>query len=82
MLQRTERFQNDVSRYRESIEKIANETVKNNAQKLLNNLIAEVSHLDISLTDMVYKKQIGSKGQEIREKIAGLRKELDKICGS
>jgi hypothetical protein len=79
MLQQTERFQNDMKRYRDAIEKIPNEESKNEAKKLLNNLIIEVKSLDNAFVDMVYKKQLPSSGGEVRDRIMGLRKKLDKI---
>jgi hypothetical protein len=77
MLQQTERFQNDVKRYRDAIEKLPNEESKTEAKKLLNNLIIEVKSLDNAFADMVYKKQIPAAGGEVRDRIMVLRKKLD-----
>jgi hypothetical protein len=77
MLQRTERFQNDVSRYRQVIENITDEHAKIEATKLLNDLIYEVKNMDNMYLDMVYAKQLPTMGNEIREKIVSLRKQLD-----
>ena len=44
MLQQTERFQNDVKKYNESISKILNEKEKLEATRLLNDLIYEVKN--------------------------------------
>jgi hypothetical protein len=77
MLQRAERFQTDIKHYREAIDKITNPGAKLEAEKLLNNLIFEVKGLDITFTDMVYQKQLPSQGNEMRERIAEIRKKLD-----
>ena len=77
MLQRTERFQNDVSRYRQAIENITNEHDKMEATKLLNDLIYEVKNMDSMYVDMVYGKTLPSLGGEMKEKILNLRKKLD-----
>lgn len=79
MLQQTERFQNDVRRYKEAIEKITDESTKSESQKLLNNLILEVKSLDNSFADMIYKKQLNSSNSETRERLASVRKKLDSI---
>ena len=77
MLQRTERFQNDVSRYRQAIENITNEHDKMEATKLLNDLIYEVKNMDSMYVDMVYGKTLPCLGGEMKEKILSLRKKLD-----
>lgn len=77
MLQRTERFQKDVTRYRQSIDAMSNETDKNEATKLLNDLIYEVKNMDNMYVDMVYGKQLPTLGSEMREKITNIRKKLD-----
>lgn len=77
MLQQTERFQSEVQTYRQAIEKIENPISKQQAEKLLNNLIFEVKNLDTRFTEMIYQKQLTSQGSEIRERIAEIRKNLD-----
>ena len=77
MLQTTSRFQNDVARYREIIEKINDEQEKLVATKLLNDLVYEVKNMDNMYIDMVYAKQLPTMGGEIRDKIISLRKQLD-----
>ena len=54
-----------------------NEQGKEEANKLLNNLIYEVKNMDSTYIDMVYSKQLPTQGNEIREKIFTLRKKLD-----
>jgi molecular chaperone GrpE (heat shock protein) len=77
MLQNTSRFQNDIARYRESIDKIIDEQEKLVANKLLNDLIYEVKNMDNMYVDMVYAKQLPTMGNEMRDKIGSIRKQLD-----
>ena len=77
MLQNTERFKNDIARYRESIDKISNEQEKLAATRLLNDLIYEVKNMDNMYVDMVYAKQLPTMGNEMRDKIGSIRKQLD-----
>jgi len=77
MLQTTNRFQNDIARYRESIDKIINEQEKLAATRLLNDLIYEVKNMDNMYVDMVYAKQLPTMGNEMRDKIKSIRKQLE-----
>lgn len=77
MLQQTERFQNDVARYRKEIENLSNEQDKIEANKLLNELIYEVKNMDNMYVDMVYGKQLPTLGNEMRDKITNSRKKLE-----
>lgn len=82
MLQQTERFQADVTRYREHIDKMVNEQDKLDATRLLNDLIFEVKHMDNMYVEMVYSKQLPTQGHEIRDKIVSIRKKLDNKINS
>lgn len=73
----SERFQNDLTKYKSSIEKIVNEDEKKEAQKLLNDLILNVKRMDNMYLDMVYSGQLTSVGGEMREKIIDIRKKLE-----
>jgi hypothetical protein len=77
MLQSTERFKNDLARYSDAIDKITNEQEKLAAKKLLNDLIYEVKNMDNMYVDMVYAKQLPTMGNEMRDKIGSIRKQLD-----
>lgn len=77
MLQNTERFKNDLARYRESIDKISNEQEKLAATRLLNDLIHEVKNMDNMYVDMIYAKQLPTMGNELRGNIGSIRKKLD-----
>ena len=82
MLQSTERFKNDIARYRDDIDKISNEQEKLAATRLLNDLIYEVKNMDNMYIDMVYAKQLPTMGNEMREKIGSIRKKLDQKLNS
>ena len=77
MLQNTERFKNDLARYNDAIDKIVNEQEKLEAKKLLNDLIYEVKNMDNMYLDMIYAKQLPTMGNEMRDKISAIRKQLD-----
>lgn len=73
----SERFQEDLQKYKSSVEKIVNEDEKKEAQKLLTDLIMNVKRMDNMYLDMVYSGQLTSIGGEMREKIIDIRKKLD-----
>jgi molecular chaperone GrpE (heat shock protein) len=77
MLQQTERFQTDVRRYRENIDKLINDQDKFEATRLLNDLIFAVKNMDNMYVEMVYAKQLPTQGNEMRDKIVSIRKQLD-----
>ena len=77
MLQQANRFQADVKKYNEAIEKIVHEQEKLEAKRLLNDLIYEVKNMDNMYVDMVYAKQLPTMGNEMRDKIGSIRKQLD-----
>jgi hypothetical protein len=79
MLQQTERFQTDVKRYRENIDKLINEQDKLEATRLLNDLIFAVKNMDNMYVEMVYAKQLPAQGNEMRNKIVEIRKKLDQL---
>jgi len=78
MLQNTERFKNDIRQYSDAIDQISNEQEKLTAKKLLNDLINEVKNMDNMYVDMIYAKQLPTMGNEMRDKIASIRKQLDR----
>lgn len=77
MLQQTERFQKDISRYQAAIVKLGSEAEQLEAKRLLNDLVHEVKNLDSMYTDMVYGKQLPTMGKDMREKIISIRKNLE-----
>lgn len=76
MLQQTERFQTDIKQYREHIDKMVNEQDKLEATRLLNDLIFAVKNMDNMYVGMVYAKQLPTQGDEMRNKIVSIRKQL------
>ena len=77
MLQSTESFKTDIARYRDAIDKISKEHEKLSATKLLNDLVYEVKNMDNMYVDMVYANQLPTMGNEMRDKIGSIRKQLD-----
>lgn len=73
----TDRFQNDLTKYKSAIEKISNQEEKDQLQKLLNDLILNVKRMDNMYLDIVYSGQLTSIGAEMRDKILEIRKKLD-----
>ena len=76
MLQQAERFQIEVKQYSETISKMPDGQAKLEATRLLNDLIYEVKNMDNMYIDMVYAKRLPSLGNEIRDKIGSIRKQL------
>jgi hypothetical protein len=77
MLQRTERFQQDVKKYTTAIDSMEDNQTKLEARRLLNDLIYEVKNMDNMYVDMVYAKQLPTMGNDMREKIVTIRKQLE-----
>ena len=77
MLQKTERFQSDVKKYTEIINNMSDEQARLESKKLLNDLIYEVKKMDKMYVDMVYARQLPTMGNDIRDKIVSIRKQLD-----
>jgi hypothetical protein len=77
MLQKIERFQQDVKHYTSIIDKMEEGQAKLEAKRLLNDLIYEVKNMDNMFLDMVYAKQLPSLGGEMKSKILTIRKQLE-----
>ena len=77
MLQRIERFQQDVKHYTSVIDSMEEGQAKLEAKRLLNDLIYEVKNMDNMFLDMVYAKQLPSLGGEMKSKILTIRKQLE-----
>jgi hypothetical protein len=77
MLQRIERFQQDVKKYTATIDRMEDGQAKLEAKRLLNDLIYEVKNMDNMYLDMIYAKQLQSTGNDMREKIISIRKQLE-----
>ena len=70
-------FQTDLARYSTAIETMPEGPLKIEADRLLSSLISEVRRMDEMHTEMIYTRQLPSIGQEFREKIGAIRKQLD-----
>jgi hypothetical protein len=79
MLQNTSRFQTDVARYKEAINKINNVEIKNQAITLLTTLINEVKKLDNQHHEMFHGNQAPMGLGDTRTGIATVRKKLDTL---
>ena len=77
LLEDNERFQKDIQRYNDAIEKINDPKTKLDAKRLLNDLIYEVKKMDNMYMDMIYSKQISTIGNEMRDRIVSIRKKLE-----
>ena len=74
---KNKRFQDEIKHYQSAIESMSEGTFKEDTRKILLKLINEVKKLDDMHTEMVYTKQLPSMGNEFRENIVSLRKQLD-----
>ena len=70
-------FQTELARYSTVIEGMPDGTAKTDLNKLLGSLITEVRKMDEMHNEMIYTRQLSSMGQEFREKIGAIRKQLD-----
>ena len=77
LLTDNERFKDDLKKYTVAIDGIEDQQLKSQATKLLNDLIHAVKDIDNRHIDMIYARQLPSMGNEIREKITQIRRQLD-----
>lgn len=77
LLEDNERFQKDIKRYNDAIEKINDPKTKLETKRLLNDLIYEVKKMDNMYMDMIYSRQISTIGNEMRDRIVSIRKKLE-----
>ena len=77
LLTDNERFKDDIKKYTAAIDGIEDQQLKSQAIKLLNDLIHAVKDIDNRHIDMIYARQLPSMGNEIREKITQIRRQLD-----
>ena len=78
ILQNTERFQAEIKHYNEAINQMPEGQPQLEAKRLLNDLIHEVKNMDSMYIDMVYARQLPTMGNDMRDKIGSIRKQLDK----
>ena len=77
LLQKSNRFQQDYQRYLDKIQQIPEGEFKQEANGLLNKLVAEVKKLDSMHIEMVITKQMPSIGSDMRQNILSIRQKLD-----
>jgi hypothetical protein len=76
-IKKSKTFQSDLARYSVIIESMPEGPIRTEVNRLLSSLIVEVRKMDEMHTEMIYTKQLPSMGQEFREKIGAIRKQLD-----
>jgi hypothetical protein len=76
-IKKSKTFQEELARYSTVIESMPDGAAKTDLNKLLGSLITEVRKMDEMHTEMIYTRQLPSMGQEFREKISAIRKQLD-----
>ena len=74
---KSERFKKDVQKYDTAIKEMPDGATKDDVKRLLSDLVFEVKKMDNMYMDMVYNRQLGSVGNEFRERILNIRKQLD-----
>ena len=79
LLANNQRFQNDLQKYTTAIDKLQDQQLKSQSTRLLNDLIQAVNDLDNRYVDMIYAKQLPSMGNEMRDKITQIRRQLDQL---
>ena len=73
---KNKRFIEDVEKYNSAIKLMSDESQKQEAIKLLNDLVFEVKKMDNMHLDLVYSHSLGTAGNEFRDKIRSIRKQL------
>ena len=75
-IHKSERFTEEVKKCDHAIDQLVDGALKEDAKKLLNELIFEVRKMDNMYMDMIYNHQLGTIGNEFRERISSIRKNL------
>ena len=79
---KNKRFKDDIEKYNSAIKLMSDESQKQEAIKLLNDLVFEVKKMDNMHLDLVYSHSLGTAGNEFRDNIGSIRKKLEtKIKG-
>ena len=73
----SESFQNDYNNYKNKIEKITDESLKNQLQNFLNKLVAHVKAFDKEHSEMIYSKSIRL-GNDHKDGSAEVRKVIER----
>lgn len=76
LIQNHPRFKKDFETFKSKIELLEDGNDKLEADKLLKDLVITVKKMDNMYLDMVYSKQLPSLGNELREKINDIRRQL------
>jgi hypothetical protein len=76
---KSERFKKDVQQYDTAIKAMPDGATKDDAKRLLSELVFEVKKMDGMYMDMVYNHQLGSVGNEFRDRISQYRRNLAEV---
>lgn len=76
LIQNHPRFKQDFETFKSKIELLENENDRLEADKLLKDLVITVKKMDNMYLDMVYSRQLSSLGNELRDKINDIRRQL------
>jgi molecular chaperone GrpE (heat shock protein) len=76
---KSQRFQIEYQGYKDRVEKITDDNVKNQASGLLKTLLNEVKKLDSQHQEMFSGNQIPMGLSDVRSGIVGIRKKLDTL---
>lgn len=76
---KSQRFQIEYQGYKDRVEKITDDNIKNQASGLLKTLLNEVKKLDSQHQEMFSGNQIPMGLSDVRSGIVGIRKKLDTL---
>lgn len=77
-LEKSEKFQEDYTRYKTAIEAIENEKIKSEMEILLKQLVAEVKNIDSQHYQLFSKSSLPDVVNDSRYKIINIRKKIEK----
>ena len=77
-IQKSKRFAEECEKFETAINKMPDSDFKAETRNLFLRLVKEVKKMDNMYEEMVYTKQLPTMGNDFRETITSIRKELDK----
>ena len=79
MLQKNQRFLNEYQVFSNKIKLLPDEDTKNEAERLLKDLVAEVVRLDQNYQELAFNRQLPDNINQCRDNLLQIRKKLYKI---
>lgn len=73
----SDRFKNDVKKYKEEISQVTDVAYKKLLENYLDKLITQAKSIDNHHSQMMFTKQISTMGDDVRSRIVDIRKTLD-----